>query len=340
MKILLFHPSLLPPRDYGGVERVVLWLARGLIERGHEVHIAAFQGSRPPPGVRLIEVDRRNPSALAFLSHFPRDLDVVHFMAPPEPGIWERLPWPGLVTVHGNGKPGEIFPKNTIFLSRDHAARHAAEAFVYNGIDPQECRFDPAGKTENYLFLSKTSWRVKNLRGAIRLCLKAKKPLWVAGGNRPFLLRARTWIEPSIRWVGPVADERKARLLSEAKAFLFPVIWPEPFGLVVAEALMSGTPVLASRKGSLPELVPPEVGALLPSPGGSGLQQEEQDALWLEWLERKQLPWNPEACREWALKRFHYRVMAESYEEYYLRVCRGDVIHPEHPKTKEGSMSP
>lgn len=58
MKICLFHPKLLPPRDYGGVERVVLWLARGLLERGHEVWVAALAGSQLPPGAKLISTLR------------------------------------------------------------------------------------------------------------------------------------------------------------------------------------------------------------------------------------------------------------------------------------------
>ena len=78
------------------------------------------------------------------------------------------------LTVHGNGKPGERFPLNTAFLSADHASRHGAGVFVYNGIDPDECRFsDGQDKTDWYLFLSKTSWSVKNVSGAMRLVSKA-----------------------------------------------------------------------------------------------------------------------------------------------------------------------
>ena len=91
MKILLFHPTLLPPKNYGGVERVVLWLAKGLQERGHEVYVAALSGSRLPEGCHLIEVESRNYSALELNSLFPPGLDLIHFMAPFCRGHLERI---------------------------------------------------------------------------------------------------------------------------------------------------------------------------------------------------------------------------------------------------------
>jgi glycosyltransferase involved in cell wall biosynthesis len=86
------------------------------------------------------------------------------------------------------------------------------------------------------------------------------------------------------------------------------------------EALISGTPVLAARRGSLPELVPPDVGALL-----------DTDSGWLKRLRAERLPWAPERCREWALERFHYARMAESYETTYARAIRGEPLNPEEP---------
>src|SRR3954449_2896069 len=102
MRIVLFHAALLPPRDYGGVERMVLWLARGLLERGHEVHVAALRGSSLPDGARLIEIDPRAASAMDLLLRLPRGVDIVHFMAPPEKEAIRRIPAPWLLTVHGN----------------------------------------------------------------------------------------------------------------------------------------------------------------------------------------------------------------------------------------------
>jgi glycosyltransferase involved in cell wall biosynthesis len=333
MKLLIFHPVRLPPADYGGVERVVLWLARGLAERGHEVHVAALPGSRLPPGVSLHPVDPRDRSAGSLIGALPRGCELVHFMAPPGPWPWdgfdERLGCPWLLTVHGNGKPGERFPANTVFLSADHARRHGGAIYVFNGLDPDEYRFEPAGKDGAYLFLSRTSWRVKNVRGAIRLCRRAGVRLRVAGGHRPLSTRLAACVRPGIRWIGPVAGQRKAELLARADALVFPVTWDEPFGLVVAEALVSGTPVLASPRGSLPELVTPAVGALPAS--------EEE---WIEALRAGVRGWDPERCRAYALERFHFRRMAEEYEGLYGRVCGGERIHSEIVRIPEETRTP
>lgn len=318
MKVLLFHPTLLPPKDYGGVERVVLWLAKGLLERGHDVMIAAHQGSELPPGVRLLPMNPNESGECSLLGRIPAGTDVIHFMAPVSEDYLGELPCPGLVTVHGNGKPGEVYPKNSVFLTRDHAVRHGRDAFVWNGLDPDELLFDPARKGKDFLFLSRTGWRVKNVRGAIRMCRQAGVRLQVAGGHRPWRVRLASRIRSDrVTWVGPVNGERKADLLASAKALVFPVLWDEPFGLVVVEALMSGTPVLGMRRGSLPELVPETVGALM-----SG----EDDENWQKWLSMERLPWEPEACRAWALRNFHYRRMAEDYEKVYRKLSAGEEL--------------
>jgi glycosyltransferase involved in cell wall biosynthesis len=246
-------------------------------------------------------------------------------MAPPEAEIWKQLPCSGVLTVHGNGKPGEIFPLNTVFLSRDHAERHNGNVFVYNGIDPAEYRFLPNGEKKNwYLFLSKTSWSVKNLKGAIHIGSRLKADLHIAGGQRPWGLRMAALLS-GMKWVGPVAGEKKAEVLSQAKALLFPVIWPEPFGLVVVEALMSGTPVIASRKGSLSELLPDDVGRVLEPP----VSREGID-VWVNFL-RTPHSWNAERCRAWAKEHFHYSKMAEGYEALYKKVIQNQTLHNEHP---------
>jgi len=326
MKIVIFHPVLLPPPAYGGVERVVLWLAQGLVLLGHQVYVAALGGSRLPAGVHLIEMQAGQISAMDLLGKLPSSVDVVHFMAPPEKGVIEKLPCASLLTVHGNGKVGERFPRNTVFLSADHARRHRSSRFVYNGIDPSEFKFAPSLKGESFLFLSKTNWRVKNLRGAMKMCRQARVPLQIAGGNRPYGYRLQAWLNSRMTWEGAVSGEKKADLLMRARALIFPVTWHEPFGLVVVEALMSGTPVLASALGSLPELIPPSdrVGALMTS----------ED----EWIEKLSLPrykWEPEACRAWAMEKFHFQKMAESYDAVYREVVLGKPLNTIEPETIE-----
>jgi len=296
------------------------WLAKGLVERGHQVLMAALPGSRPPPGCRLVEIEKRTRTLEEYSRLMPESLDIVHFMGGISRETLQELPVPALLTMHGNAGPGEIFPRNTVFVSRDHARRHGSDQFVYNGIDPSEFLFEPDSKEDWNLFLSKTSWRIKNLRGAIRYTRKAGTRLRIAGGYRPVWMRLQSWIHPRLSWEGPVSGSRKARLLSRAKALVFPVTWEEPFGLVVAEALISGTPVLATPRGSLPELISDEVGALLKS-----------DEEWIEVLRQDSYSWDPAACRDRAMRKFHYARMAECYEEVYGKILAEGVLNPGNP---------
>jgi hypothetical protein len=77
-------------------------------------------------------------------------------MAPPGPAEWDSYPCPRILTVHGNGKPGEKFPLNSVFLSEDHASRHGGNVFVHNGIDPDELIYARENRMDRYLFLSRT----------------------------------------------------------------------------------------------------------------------------------------------------------------------------------------
>jgi glycosyltransferase involved in cell wall biosynthesis len=163
------------------------------------------------------------------------------------------------------------------------------------------------------LFLSKTTLKVKNLAAAMQFCKSAGVGLEIAGGRRPVGLRLKALTTRGFSWLGPVNGKEKAKALARARALVFPVVWDEPFGLVVAEALMSGTPVLASPRGSLPELVPPEVGRLI------SVNDPEQ---WKEVLTGGYKDFSASVCREWAIQKFHYMKMAQEYLALYQRLIR------------------
>jgi glycosyltransferase involved in cell wall biosynthesis len=120
-------------------------------------------------------------------------------------------------------------------------------------VDPSEFVFRQ-GKAEYDLFLGRLH-SAKGYRWAIAGARRLGKQLIVAGGWRPSLRR-------SLRFVGAVNGERKAALLADADCLWMPALWDEPFGLTLVEALMSGTPVLGTRRGALPEVVSDDVGAL------------------------------------------------------------------------------
>jgi len=161
------------------------------------------------------------------------------------------VPW--IRRLAGNWKPGTTGAPNTLYLSENHARRHGGHAWVYNGVDPADFVFRPE-KDDYDLFLGRLHG-VKGYRWAIEGAKRTRRRLLVAGGWRPSLSR---WV----RYVGKVGGDRKAALLAGARVLWMPALWDEPFGITLIEALVSGTPVLGTHRGSLPEVISPEVGAL------------------------------------------------------------------------------
>ena len=306
LRIGLYFDGPLPVRRYGGTERVIVWLARGLRELGHDPLILAREGTR----LGELPVHELSPSTIrrmAQVSDFrldpsiPDGIDVIHFHS----ATAGSLELPHLTTIHGNARPGR-FGADHVFVSRDHMVRMWGRHFVHNGIDPADYEFR-TNKSTDLLFLGLASRRVKGVDRAIRIARKADRRLCIAGGWRPSLDRR-------IHWAGMVDNERKRELLSEACALLNPIRWLEPFGLVVVEALVSGTPVIASPLGAMNELVTPQVGALC-----------EDDASFLEAIERIG-EWSPDACRQRVLDHFTHTIMAQNYLRLYERAIDGTLM--------------
>lgn len=294
MHIALFFWDRLPAFGYGGTQRMVVWLARGLAAAGHRVTLIAGEGSRVPEA-SLVPVDvgaaRRPEFDIRRL--LPPGLDAMITYAP----LRARPEMPWLRVVPGNWKAGSTAPPNAVFLSRDHAARHGSKAFVYNGLDPAEFRYRRE-KDDYDLFLGRLH-ASKGYRWAVAGAKRLGRRLVLAGGWRLSFSRY-------VRYVGNVGGVRKAELLAGARTLWMPALWDEPFGITLIEALVSGTPVLGTRRGSLPEIVPPEVGAL-----GDTLDQLVELHPGLGRIA-------PEVCRAWVERHFTHHVMAEGY----LRMLR------------------
>jgi glycosyltransferase involved in cell wall biosynthesis len=289
MHIALFFWDRLPVPEYGGTQRMVVYLARGLAEAGHRVTLVAGHGSTVPEAT-LVPVDLKHARTPTFDIRplLPPGLDVVLACAPLR--IAPDVPW--IRRLAGNWKPGTTGAPNTLYLSRNHAQRHGGHAWVYNGIDPADFRFRRE-KSDYDLFIGRLH-SVKGYRWAITGAKRLRRRLLIAGGWRPSLSR---WI----RYVGKVGGERKVELLAGARTLWMPALWDEPFGITLIEALASGTPVLGTHRGSLPEVITPDVGAL-------GDSVEELIALRPS-LDRI----DPEACRSRVEHHFTHRVMAEEY---------------------------
>ena len=295
MHVAVASHHRLPVEGYGGPQRVVVALVRGLVALGHRVTLLAQPGTRVPEAAKVVEVP---PSTLknanADLTPFiPEGPEVLHAHFPLNKAP-KDLPF--LQTLHGNWKKGAALPPNTVFLSKDHAHRHGSDAFVYNGLDPSEYIFRRR-KEQWDLFLGKLH-SDRGYHWAIEAAKRANRRLIVAGGWRPTFSGV-------IKYVGEVGGKRKAVLLARARCLWMPAQWDEPFGLPTIEALFSGTPVLGSRRGALPEILTPEVGAV-------SATLEEMIAAAQTIGTR-----SAEACRDRAERHFSHLRMAESYVRMY-----------------------
>jgi hypothetical protein len=126
----------IPPKLYGGAQRAIYWLGKGLLEFGHRVTlIANAQSHIPGAELRAIDADETDPRR--WLRLIPDSTDIIQLFN--EPSLIP--PKPFLVRMGGNGRPGQRFHPNTIFLSKNHAATYGSRHFVHNGLDPGEYVF-------------------------------------------------------------------------------------------------------------------------------------------------------------------------------------------------------
>ena len=273
-----------PPQLYGGTERVVSWLTEELVGLGHDVTLFASGDSRTsahlvpvcpialwrdpdaretlPQHVRMLELVFRDLSRFDVI-HF--HCDYIHFP------LVRRLACANVSTLHGQIHLHDVeaifkeYSELPLVSISDAQRRPLSsanwQATVYHGLPRNLHTFQPqAGK---YLaFLGRISPE-KGLDRAIEIARRAGVPLKVAAKiydeDRPYfqstiaplLSESRSFVE----FIGEIGGERKNEFLRGASALLFPIDWAEPFGLVMIEALACGTPVIAWRNGSVPEIV-------------------------------------------------------------------------------------
>ena len=209
----------------------------------------------------------------------------------------------------------EQFGPEYSFLSDSHrrVCGLPDNPFAHNGLDMGEYEFREA-KEDYFLFLGKVDWNAKGLPFALRLARAKGLRLKIAGDFLDpafYEQELKAELGNGIEYVGPVGGRDKAELLAGAKALLHPVLWPEPFGLAVIEALASGTPVLATHNGATPEIMIQGVTGFM------GRSHQETLA---------QLPLldsiDPRACRAHVESRFTSRRMAQDYLRLYLATIK------------------
>ena len=283
-----------PPKLYGGTERVVSWLTEELVNRGHQVTLFASADSSTrgtlvsvwPKALRLGR-PRCDPTVaqaalLEAVAQRAADFDVIHcHLDWTHIPLVSRLGVPFLTTLHGRlDLPGlntiiQHFP-NAPFVSISDSQRSQLPAArwagtVYHGRPEQSLRprFEPG---EYLAFLGRLT-PDKGPEVAIRLARAANMPLRMAAKiPRGEAAYYKERLEPSldgdrIQLAGEVNERTKESFLAAATALIFPIDWPEPFGLVMIEAMACGTPVVAFRRGAVPEVIEHGVSGFVLEPG-------------------------------------------------------------------------
>jgi len=306
----------LPVTKYGGIERFNWWLGEELYRMGHRVTFMT------PPGTvcnfaRVVIFDADTP----LNKQIPKDIDILHLFEKPD----EPLSKPYLVTMHGNNTDFEELDENSIFVSKNHAERYGSAAYVHNGLKLQDYGKPTFSQPRTHLhFLGKAAWRIKNVKGAIDIARASGNKLAVMGGRRLNIkMGFRFTPYSSISFYGMVGGVEKNQLLRASKGFLFPVLWHEPFGIAIIESLYMGCPVFGTPYGSLPELVPAEMGTL--SDRKSVLVDSLAD---IGRFDNKK-------CSEYIADNFTMTNTARKYVEYYQMVLNGRKINATPPKLKE-----
>jgi glycosyltransferase involved in cell wall biosynthesis len=271
-----------PPKLYGGTERVISWLTEELVALGHEVTLFASGDSVTsakleamwPTALRL-DGSVRDPNALhvSMIEQVARrasEFDLLHFHLDYYPfSVMSRQSTPYLTTLHGRLDLPEHQPMFSTFptvplVSISNAQRRPAPnanwvSTVLHGLP--EGLLKPTGTEPTYLaFLGRISPE-KRVDRAIQIAERCGLPLKIAAkldaADRDYYEDSikPLFSKPHVEFIGEVTDAQKSEFLSGALALLVPIDWPEPFGLVMIEAMACGTPVIAYNRGSVPEII-------------------------------------------------------------------------------------
>jgi glycosyltransferase involved in cell wall biosynthesis len=338
---LTVDPNLpVPPRLYGGIERIVDFLIRGLVERGHSVTLFAHPGSTAPATLVAygIEPHRGFAPRLGELAQVGGGLwrrrhriDLIHsfgrlaalvpvlgYRSLPKIQSYQResVPWRSVRTATRLAGSSLQFTacSTSVYATSRPSDDRSAWTTIFNGVDSSKFKFQPRVDDRAPLAFLGRLEPIKGAHDAISIA-KATGRRLVLAGNRVETGSAAGYFEreiaphidgEAVRYVGPVDDAEKNALLGAASALLMPIGWEEPFGIVMAEAFACGTPVIAYRRGSVPEVVREGVNGFT----GSTVRDAVRAVGRLHSIDRRRVRSDCEA-------RFSHRVIVDQYESLY-----------------------
>jgi glycosyltransferase involved in cell wall biosynthesis len=346
----------IPPRQYGGTERVVHALGQELSRRGEHQLVLFAAGTSEWPGELvaicprpLWEIDATDPLAYRVLQveevvRRSHEFDVIHSHVDYLPWLaTHRLRAPLVTTLHGRLDLPELRPLFALhpeqpLISISDAQRRPVEdlnlnwvATVHHGFRLQDVYDLGPGDGGYLLFLGRISPE-KGPATALKVAIRAGIPIKVAARVDPVNFEYHQQeVEPLLRhplveWVGEQDDQGKAQLLEHALALLAPIDWDEPFGIVIIEALAAGTPVISRPRGSLPEIM---------RHGEHGFLVWTEDEM-VECCRRVQ-EIDRHACRRWVLEQFTVERMADGYERAY-RIAQNRSFRSVSPETEPATQ--
>jgi len=332
-----------PPKHYGGTERIVSYLTEELVRSGHDVTL--FGSGDSVTSARLIAPTRRSlrknerckdPVArelilLDRVIEHSSEFDIIHFHTGyPHFAICRYLPVPHVTTLHGRLDIPDFVAVHERFrdvplvsISNPQRAPIISanwQATIYHGLPEDLFRFYP-DRGDYLAFLGRISPE-KGADRAIEIAKRVGMPLKIAAkvdrADRRYFKRV---VEPllsdsGVEWIGEITDQQKNEFLGKAYALLFPINWPEPFGLVMIEALACGTPVITYDRGSVPEVM---------ENGAKGFVVTELDQA-VE-ATRRVRDVSRAGCRKVFEKRFTAGRMANDYVDVYERMVHADATY-------------
>jgi glycosyltransferase involved in cell wall biosynthesis len=338
MKVAQISPlhESVPPKLYGGTERVVAYLTEALVQLGHDVTLYASGDSRTSAKLRAacecaLRLDGRSTDPCANHIHLAErvfqesaEFDFIHshidYLAFP---LLRRTRTPHVTTLHGRldipnllGLYQEFNDEPLISIS-DYQRRPLAcacwQGTVHHGLPENLYRFHP-GPGKYLAFLGRISPE-KRVVDAIAIARRAGLPLKIAAKvDKADQEYFETSVEPllkegGVEFIGEIGELEKEEFLGNAMALIFPIDWPEPFGLVMIEALACGTPVIARSRGSVPEVI---------EHGGTGFVFDaiEEAIQAVKGIERL----NRQKCRQSFEQKFTDVRMARDYVKWYERL--------------------
>ncbi len=328
----------IPPYTYGGTELVISWLCDELVRRGHEVTLFATEDARTKANLvpiwpkSLWRAKLKTPHAVFALLYeklisLQDKFDVIHDHCEFYTTPYSRFLKPKMVTTLHHPLTEETiilykkFPNiNFVAISKDQRRSGPGINIVktiYNGLPLEKYPFNPEPKNQ-ILWLSKVSSE-KGIARAIDIAKLSGENLIISGNILPeygdyFNFRIKPLIDgKKIKFVGASNFEKKIELLKNAKAFIFPIKRPEPFGLVVIEAMACGTPVIAFKEGAMPELIEDgKTGFLVDS-----VEEACQALKKIETISRAD-------CRDHIKKNFNLKRTVNRYEKLYKKILKND----------------